>query len=236
MTARAHLLFEQSGTFKRAFSAQGIPGEDYDIKNDFGETENVCDLFKAIRSASNGEPSVLDKIKPDDYVMAFFPCTWFETIQQTYYSLNHLNLRGMTLEQKVLSAIDRLRQRTDAHELLYRLWLLGHKRKWTLVIENPATPPNYLISGQNFPPPSFVDPNRQLHGDMFSKPTAYWFVGLKPGNWRDIYVKPDKTATILNTKGGCTPRSMIAQKYADAFVRDIVLGKGIKTQQTSLFD
>ena len=42
------LLFEQSGTFKNEFIKLGIPAEDYDIQNNFGETDHVVDLFKHI--------------------------------------------------------------------------------------------------------------------------------------------------------------------------------------------
>jgi hypothetical protein len=36
---KAFCLFEQSGTFKNAFKQLGINAEDYDILNDFGETD-----------------------------------------------------------------------------------------------------------------------------------------------------------------------------------------------------
>ena len=45
---KVHLLFEQSGTFKNEFLKMGISAEDYDIQNNFGETDNVIDLFSEI--------------------------------------------------------------------------------------------------------------------------------------------------------------------------------------------
>ena len=42
---KVHCFFEQSGTFKRAFMEFGIPAEDYDIQNNFGETDHQIDLF-----------------------------------------------------------------------------------------------------------------------------------------------------------------------------------------------
>lgn len=42
-------LFEQSGTFKNQFIRLGVPAEDYDIHNDFNETDHVIDLFAEIR-------------------------------------------------------------------------------------------------------------------------------------------------------------------------------------------
>ena len=42
---KVHLLFEQSGTFKNEFKKLGYEAFDYDIQNNFNETDNVVDLF-----------------------------------------------------------------------------------------------------------------------------------------------------------------------------------------------
>ena len=75
---KVHCLFEQSGTFKNEFIRLGVPAEDYDILNDFGETDNVIDLFAEIDKAYDRKPSVFDNIKSADLVFAFVPCTSFE--------------------------------------------------------------------------------------------------------------------------------------------------------------
>lgn len=49
---KVHCFFEQSGTFKHEFIKLGIPAEDYDIQNNFGETDHINDLFQAIEDAS----------------------------------------------------------------------------------------------------------------------------------------------------------------------------------------
>ena len=49
-----HCLFEQSGTFKREFIKLGIPALDYDIQNNFGETDYQIDLFAEIENAYSG--------------------------------------------------------------------------------------------------------------------------------------------------------------------------------------
>lgn len=46
---KVYCFFEQSGCFKNEFIKLGIPAEDYDIQNEFGETDVVTDLFKEIR-------------------------------------------------------------------------------------------------------------------------------------------------------------------------------------------
>ena len=43
-----HCLFEQSGTFKNEFKKLGYEAQDYDIRNDFNETDNVVDLYNQI--------------------------------------------------------------------------------------------------------------------------------------------------------------------------------------------
>lgn len=43
-----HCLFEQSGTFKNEFIKLGINAYDYDIQNEFNQTDYVIDLFKEI--------------------------------------------------------------------------------------------------------------------------------------------------------------------------------------------
>lgn len=45
---KVYCLFEQSGTFKNEFKKLGIEAEDYDILNDFGETDHIIDLFAEI--------------------------------------------------------------------------------------------------------------------------------------------------------------------------------------------
>jgi hypothetical protein len=49
---RAHCLFEQSGTFKNEFKKMGFEAFDYDILNDYGQTDFQCDLYKEIRGGT----------------------------------------------------------------------------------------------------------------------------------------------------------------------------------------
>lgn len=46
---KVHCLFEQLGTFKNEFRKLGINAYDYDIQNEFNQTDYVIDLFKEIR-------------------------------------------------------------------------------------------------------------------------------------------------------------------------------------------
>ena len=56
---RAHCLFEQSGTFKKEFIKLGFESYDYDIQNEFGETDFVIDLFQEIEKAFDNKKAFL---------------------------------------------------------------------------------------------------------------------------------------------------------------------------------
>lgn len=59
---KVHCFFEQSGTFKNEFKKLGYEAYDYDIQNNFGETDYQIDLFSEIENAYDCKPSVYDKM------------------------------------------------------------------------------------------------------------------------------------------------------------------------------
>ena len=115
---KVHCFFEQSGTFKNEFKKLRYISEDYDIQNNFGETDNVVDLFKAIEDAYDGKPSSFDNITQDDLIMAFFPCIYFCQMSQYAQSLNYINYRDLTDEQTVDKIIERQNNRNQYLQLL----------------------------------------------------------------------------------------------------------------------
>ena len=236
---KIHCLFEQSGTFKKEFMKLGIPSEDYDIQNNFGETDNVIDLFAEIESAYISEPSIFDGIDSDDLVMAFFPCIYFEEMQTNYYSLNTNNVSHKRDTEKVEIAIERLRNRTHFHIILYKLLHVCYKYNIRLIVENPASKPHYLLSN-NFPKPTFIDKNRMLRGDYFIKPTAYWYFNCEPTHGCTIQNDKEKR-TIKSSRGSKTAglcseeRSMISPDYARNFICDFIIGKVQKNTQLDFF-
>ena len=52
---KVYCFFEQTGTFKNEFKKLGYPAEDYDILNDYGQTDHVCDLVTEIRGGVRGQ-------------------------------------------------------------------------------------------------------------------------------------------------------------------------------------
>lgn len=70
---RYHCFFEQSGTFKNEFKKLGYEAYDYDILNDFGETDYVIDLYDEINKAYENKTSVFDNIVGGGYYYSFLP-------------------------------------------------------------------------------------------------------------------------------------------------------------------
>ena len=114
---KVHCLFEQSGTFKNEFKKLGIEAEDYDILDDFGQTDHVVDLFGEIEKAYDGKPSLFDNIGDCDLVFAFFPCTRFE-------ARIPLAFRGQTTQQKNSSDEEKLAYSMKLHNELNNLYTL----------------------------------------------------------------------------------------------------------------
>ena len=97
---KVHCFFEQSGTFKNEFIKLGYQAEDYDIQNNFGQTDHVVDLFKNIEDAYDGKPSLFDDITQDDLVMAFFPCIYFCQASMSAFTYTYNNYKKMDVRQK----------------------------------------------------------------------------------------------------------------------------------------
>ena len=58
---KAHCLFEQSGTFKNEFKKLGYDAFDYDILNEYGQTDYQIDLYKEIRGGTTDTHPYLTK-------------------------------------------------------------------------------------------------------------------------------------------------------------------------------
>lgn len=196
---KVHCLFEQSGTFKQQFIDMGIPAVDYDLRDNFGQTDFQIDLFEEIEKAYNNESSIFDNVKSTDLIMAFFPCIYFEALQMTYYTTECNNLKNKYDKEKFDIVINRIEQREKFYILLYKLIAIVKIRSLRMIIENPATQPHYLLFSENFIKPTFIDNNRQRRGDYFRKPTAYWFINIDR-TFGESYVKPIEIRRVQRCK------------------------------------
>lgn len=237
---KVHCFFEQSGTFKNEFIKLGIPAEDYDIQNHFGQTDHVIDLFAEIEKSYDGKESVFDGITSDDLIMAFFPCIYFTgSSNPYYYTLENKNYRKLSTIEKFDAIIERSDNRNHFYKLLYKLVGICIMRNFRIVIENPYSSLHYLHN--NFlKEPSIIDYNRRMRGDYFKKPTGYWFFNAEPTKCIS-YQKPIKEFRVWEAKpageaGICSEeRSMISPDYARNFICDFILGKKQKHTLPTLF-
>ena len=231
INGKVHCFFEQSGTFKNEFIKLGIPAEDYDIQNNFGETDHVEDLFKAIEDAYDGKPSIFDNISADqDLVLAFFPCIFFCESNTLNFRLDAFNYRKLNVREAGKKIMERSKSRDYFFRLATALVIIAIERGIKLIIENPFQAQSYICN--NFIlPPKIIDKDRTQRGDYFRKPTAYWFINCEPTAGYTSQQKDKKLRTIRKSKsairgGLCSEeRSMISPDYARNFICDFILGK-----------
>lgn len=225
---RVHCFFEQSGTFKKAFEKLGFSAIDYDIKNDFEETDVVCDIFAEIENAESGINSIFDGIGKNDLIIAFFPCIYFCQNSQMLFNMSAKNYRKLSDAGKVIAIRERARQRGFFYEKLLALVEVCISRGLRLIIENPWTMPQYLAN--NFlKNPDIIDNDRTLRGDYFKKKTAYWFFNCEPTHGltiqRDKPLRKVEETAPSKKAGECSAaRSMISPDYARNFINDFVTG------------
>lgn len=237
-----HLLFEQSGTFKRAFQSLGIAAKDYDIQNQYGQTDWQGDLFEEIWDAYEGRWSIFDEIRQDDLVIAFFPCIYFCEANMMFFMGTNLNYkkRKMTMPQIIEEIIRRERQRSRYYILLLQLFQVCEEKHLQLIVENPYNAHHYLRF--NFPyTPAVIDMNRRLRGDYVKKPTQYFFLNCEPAGKVSIQLDKQQEFTrnrhSSKTAGVCSSdRSMISDDYAHNFICDHILGINSGHTQPTLFN
>ena len=247
---KVHCFFEQSGTFKNEFIKLGIPAEDYDIQNNFNQTDHIVDLFAEIEKeydkltrqdkTRQDKTSVFGRINPcQDLVLAFFPCIYFTgSVNHCLMRLDDLNYRKLSTVEKFQRIIERAENRQKFYKLLYKLCGICEIKGIKLIVENPFANQHYLH--QNFlKEPTIVDKNRQLRGDYFVKPTGYWFFNCEPTTGFS-YQKPKETKIVNKCKKGvkagiCSEeRSLISPDYARNFICDFILGKKQNLEQFQL--
>lgn len=224
----AHCLFEQSGTFKNEFKKLGIEAYDYDILNDYGETDYQIDLFAEIEGGYKGEPSIFDRITKDDLILAFFPCTRFEAQILLWFRGEALQEKNFTDIQKLESDLKLHSELSHNYRLITELAIVILKKGLRMVFENPLSEQHYLTRYWCLKP-AIRDKNRRENGDYMIKPTQYWFIGFEPKQnlvfepldyveyrtHQDMKAKDGKSKTVR--------RSEIHPQYASRFIRQYLI-------------
>ena len=224
-----HCFFEQSGTFKNEFKKLGYEAEDYDILNDFGETDHVIDLFAEIEKAYGGGSSIFDSIEDGDQIIAFFPCTRFEDQIQMNFRGTNYSLKKWNYEQKLEYDLKLHKELHCLYCLITKLSIICLRRNIPLVIENPYSTTHYLRKYWCIEP-KIIDKDRTERGDYFTKPTQYWFINRNPSNnliFDAVAKHPKKVVAKfkpnLESANRVVERSMISADYANRFIREFII-------------
>lgn len=234
---RAHCLFEQSGTFKNEFIKLGIPAKDYDILNDFGETDCVIDLFTEIKSAYSSKPSIFDGFTQEDVIVAFFPCVRFENQVMLMFRGQQKQMKDWSYKQKMEYDMKIMSELKNNYDLVNMLFIVCIDRGLKLVMENPFSEEHFLRRYWCYPP-AVIDRDRRDNGDYYAKPTQYWFLNFEANNnflfegasynhlgepnairRLNSSMYPDDWGKISLIKA----RSMIHPQYANRFIRRYIL-------------
>lgn len=217
-----HCFFEQSGTFKNEFKKLGYEAYDYDIQDEFNETDKIIDLFVDIEEAYENRESIFDEIKQEDTIIAFFPCVRFEDQIQMAFRGTQFQMKNWSDEQKLENDIKLHRELSNLYEIITKLAIVCIRRKIQLIIENPYSTTHYLTKYWAIPS-KIIDKDRRTRGDYFQKPTQYWFINCEPKY--NMILEPqiwNETRTIENTSNK-TERSLISKDYANRFIREFIV-------------
>lgn len=244
-----HCFFEQSGTFKNEFKKLGYDAYDYDILDDFGETDYKIDLFKEIETAYEGGESVFDSIKEEDQIIAFFPCIRFENQIMLSFRGQAYQMSDWDMKKKMeydMKLMDELRH---YYMLVNKMMIVCMNKGLKMIMENPYSEEHFLRRYWCLLP-SVIDKDRRERGDYFKKPTQYWFLNRKPSNnlvleayadnsvddaiefqqkencleWKDAWNRRRKKEyEKTGAKTVRVGRSMIHPDYANRFIREFII-------------
>ena len=229
---KVHCLFEQSGTFKNEFKKLGYEAYDYDILNNFGETDYVIDLFAEIRGGYEGKPSIFDEMGEDDLILAFFPCIRFESLIILGFTGNQYQQRDWSLKKKMEYDLELMEELKNNYDLVNKLFITCINKGLKLVMENPYCNDHFLKRYWCLPP-AIIDKDRREMGDYFAKPTQYWFLNFEPrdnlifepitynhiAGGRGIKHMVKEDALKTGAQSVKEARSMIHPDYANRFIR-----------------
>lgn len=219
-----HCFFEQSGTFKNEFKKLGYEAIDYDIQNEFDETDNVIDLFFEIDKAFINQPSIFDSINNQDTIIAFFPCIRFEDQIQMAFRGTQFQMKNWSDEQKLSNDLVLHDELSNLYRKVTQLAIICIRKNIALIIENPYSTTHYLTKYWAIPA-KVIDKDRTLRGDFYKKPTQYWFINCEPkyNMIFEAYVLNEvKAIEKISSK---TQRSLISSDYANRFIREFILDK-----------
>ena len=138
-----------------------------------------------------------------------------------------VNYRKKTVREATDLILERTKDREKFYTLAIKMLSIAQERGIRLIMENPWSLQTYLKA--NFVlPPTLIDHDRSLRGDIFKKETAYWYINCEPTQGKSY--QPTQKVKVLDKKGAnkgiCSEeRSMISPDYARNFICDFIIGR-----------
>ena len=241
-----HCLFEQSGTFKHVFREFGHEAWDYDLSNDYGQTDFRIDLFREIEFAYDNlmlsdrgdyewQKTIFDDMEPEtDFIIAFFPCTYFSDMNELVFkcvSCNGKDFNNNIPHEHIDRLIKRSTSRSNFYNLFLKLCFVAQELGLKMIVENPssAIKRSYLELYSPYRP-SWVEQDRTLFGDHFRKPTNFFAINFE---MQEQFMMFDEEVNKKSIKGrrrmnpavverNQVKRSEITQRYARNFYRRFI--------------
>ncbi|MCQ2969599.1 MAG: hypothetical protein MJ191_05730 [Clostridium sp.] len=219
---RVICLFEQSGTFKTAAKQLGYESFDYDIENQFNETDYVIDLFNEIDKAYNNKKSIFDEFNENDIILCFFPCTRFSKQALLSICCNQSQLINKSITEKLDHNIMELFKLLNVFYYRFvEFYQICIDKGLKAIIENPFDTQSFLY--RYFPiKPTIIDYNRMEWGDYFKKPTMYYFINWKVKNTLIMEQVDYKQQLKVNEMPKGIKRSLISKDYALRFIKEFI--------------
>jgi len=222
---KIHCLFEQSGTFKNEFKKLGFESFDYDIKNKFGKTDFIVNLFEEIDNAYKNKKSIFDSISKEDLIIAFFPCTYFSIQNYLIFGMKSPQFKTWSESKKETYKVEREQQRDYFYNILLKFIKVVKKRNIKTIIENPYNG-NWLLNKQEIKKPTLVINDRSKFGDYYRKPTMFYFYNFEPSYFSKYIIQNNnkKDKPVNHQPKGIT-RSLIHSDFALNFINQYILGE-----------
>lgn len=212
-----HCLFEQSGTFKNTFKKLGYEAVDYDMENQFNQTDFVVDIFDEIELSYNYKKSIFDNIKENDLVLAFFPCTYFSVDSEMS---SRLEGRNIDFNNKIMLSIENNEKRFYFYKIFCEFVSVIKNKKIKTIVENPS---NRNFLNRYFPKvydDIVIFRNRTFYGDKFHKPTMFMFFNHVSKFTLFDYNKIYEKQILKNFSK--IERSLITKEFAEFFIKNFI--------------
>lgn len=158
--------------------------------------------------------------------MAFFPCIRFEDQAILWFRGDNYAQKEWDDISKLEYAVECQRELTDLYELISYMTIICIRKRIPLIIENPYSTQHYLTQRWCMKP-KVIDTDRRERGDVYRKPTQYWFINCEPSNnfvWEPQIVWDEYLSVHKGPHG--IKRSLMTTEYANRFIREFILDEG----------